>query len=173
MNWAKQQITYEHIKTAALSKLMLTEQVISQPAMPTIEIAGPKENVLSLPEKGQFMLISLWSSTCKECIVNLTTLKKLQHILHGYKEDWKIIGVSIDSPDNLEEVTKIIKKYKLSDIAEYYDAYGTLLKYIEPKTIPVTIIINDDGHIMYKIHGNAPWLDPDVISFLRIMPDKK
>jgi len=169
MNWARQQIIYENIKTAALSELALSEQVASQAPMPEIKIAGPKAEMISLPEKGQFMLINLWSTGCKECLTNLDALHKLQRVLHGYKENWKVVGVSVDSPKDLEQATKMVKKYKLSDIAEYYDAHGTLRKYIEPKTIPVTIIVNGDGHVMYKVYGSAPWLNSDVISFLRAM----
>ncbi len=173
MTWARQQMAYEHIKTTALSQLTLAEQVIEQPYMPIIEVAGPKGDIISLPEKDKFMLISLWSTKCKACANNLSTLKKLQRILRGYKEDWKIIGVSIDAPDDLEKVTRVIKKYNLSEIAEYYDAHGTLFKYIDPKAIPVTLIINNKGRVMYKVYGTAPWLNSDVIAFLRATMHKK
>lgn len=173
MSWAKQQVAYEHIKNAALKKLTYAEHVAAQPYMPTIEIANHEGNLVSLPEKGQFMLINLWSAKCKECIINLSTLKQLQHIFKGYGENWKIIGVSVDKPKDLEQVTKTIKKYNISEMARYYDARGSLQKFMAPKSVPVTIIVNNKGRVLYKIYGSARWLDSDVISFLRAMPHVK
>jgi peroxiredoxin len=173
MNWAKEQIAYDYVKTRALSQLALVEEIISQPVMPEIKIAGPRGDIITLPEKDKFTLVTLWSAKCGSCVMNLNTLKRLKYILDGYKEDWKIIGVSVDSPDDLEKVTKLIKKYKLTEIAEYYDANRSLIKYIRPKTLPITLIINDKGHILYKVYGTPPWLNADVISFLRAMNNGK
>ncbi len=170
LNQARHSIAYENIKKAALGKLTLAQEIIVQPQMPPIEIAGPKGELVSLPEKGQYMLINLWSAKYSDSLFNLNTMRHLQTILHGYGENWKIIGVSIDNPKDIELVSRTIKKYNISEIAGYYDARGDLLKFIDPKAFPATIIVNDKGHVLYKIYGNAPWLDPDVIAFLRTLP---
>ena len=169
MNWAKHQVAYDHVKEVAMAKLAYVEHVPGQPHMPEIIIAGPKGEMLTLPEKNQYMIISLWSVRCKDCILNLKKLKRLKQVFDLNNENWKIISVSIDKPSDLELVAKAIKKYNMPELAEYYDAKGALLKLVAPKDIPVAIIVNDDGRVLYKIYGNAPWLDADVITYLQTL----
>ena len=57
----------------------------------------------------------------------------------------------------------------MPELAEYYDAKGQLLRLAAPKSIPVTFIVNDKGRVLYKIYGDAPWLDADVITFLQTL----
>ncbi len=169
MTWVKHQVAYDHIRHTAMAKFTLVEKITNKPFMPTIEIAGPKGEIVLLPEKGKFMFINLWSVKCKECISNLNALKNLRYIFLRNNKNWKIISVCIDKPEDLEQVSRIIKKYNISELAEYYDADKTLRKLIAPQTIPVTIIVSDDGRILYKIHGKAPWIDPDITTFLLTM----
>lgn len=167
LNWAKEQVTYDHIYKTAMSKFKNAEKIFHDHEIPEIKIADPEGKITFLPKKGKFMLVNLWSIRCKNCVTNLHILHQLQRVFNKSDKNWEVICVSIDDVKDLEYVSSLIKRYDIIKLAGYYDAYKSLQKFTGAKLMPVTLIINDKGKVLYKIYGENQWLDPDILTFLR------
>ena len=163
-----QDAAFERVEKVGMAKLGVVHDVKADVFLPEVNIVGPKGGVVSVPDKGSFMLVNIWSARCKDCIENLKILKRLPMVLPRDEEkNWQIIGVSIDKPEDMEPLAQVIRKYKFKEVGGYYDVHGELRNALTLKSMPVTLIVDNHGRILYEVYGIGPWLDPDVIMFLR------
>ena len=170
MRWAWREAAFEHIEKVGIAKLGIIQETKTEAFFPEIMIADLKGDLVSIPDKSSFMLVNIWSAMCKDCIENLDILKRLPIVLSGsVNKDWRVIGVSVDKPEDIEPLAQVIRKYRFEEVGGYYDARGELRQALTLKAIPATLIVDDHGRILYVVYGIAPWLDPDVITFLHAL----
>ena len=173
MRWAWIQVAFDNVEKTAMAKLATVEQVKAKAYLPVVKVAGPDGDLVSVPDKKHYMLVNLWSIRSRESTENVRLLARLKYFLLRYTNDWQVISVSVDRPQDLGVLTRFLKRLELTEAAGYYDARGALYKTVAPKTLPVTLIIDDHGRILYEVYGSPPWFDEDVINFLRVLPGVK
>ncbi len=137
--------------------------------LPSIKVLNPKGDVINLKKyNGKYTVLNIWATWCTPCLKELPALKKLSERL-PYDSDWQVIAVSIDKVENMPKILAYTSRLNVSDIANYHDYNLDLQKKINLNGLPMTLIINNHGRLLYKIHGSAFWYDDEIIDFLNLV----
>lgn len=146
-------------------KLIVSEEEKFFPADITIEDQEGAQITAFDKEGGKYTVLNLWATWCPPCIKELPSLKRLNSSVIS-KKGWRVIAVSLDSKENREKVLSFTEKYKLSEVALYFDNDLTLQKTMHVPGLPLTWILDDEGRILYEMHGDAQWDRMEIITFL-------
>ena len=120
----------------------------------TVEGVEIKVNELLDVYKGKTVFIDLWAGWCKDCIVGMPKIKKLQ------KQYPEVVFVFLSLDKTPEEWKKAIKKYKVSGEHYYISSgwKGDFCSSIDLDWIPRYIVVGANGEIkLYRaIEADAP-----------------
>lgn len=137
--------------------------------LPAIDVLDPTGKSVNITNSGgRYTVLNIWATWCAPCVRELPSLKLLNTTLQRDKK-WRVLAVSIDFQENLEKLSAFTKKYDVEEIANYYDYKRGIQKNVNVGSLPVTLILNPSGKILYEIHGDAIWHSKEVIDFLRLV----
>ena len=148
---------------AVLDKLKL---VAGSPQAPDVGFSDAAGKALKLADfRGRYVLINLWATWCGPCITELPGLARLNAEL---PQD-RVTVLPIDMLEKLDAM-------KLGDFLAMHDA-GTLPVYIDRELsvqrgfvaneLPLSLLIDADGHIVAKAAGPQKWDDPTSVAYLK------
>jgi thiol-disulfide isomerase/thioredoxin len=95
----------------------------------------------------KFTLIDFWFSHCGPCIVQFPELKGLYE--RFTREDFQIIGISIDKKSDKTDFLKIIRKESLT-WPQYWDIDNLQTKKMGITSFPFNLLLNKKGEILAK-----------------------
>ncbi len=137
--------------------------------IPDMEIAGPAGDIIKLSDNNdKYTVMNIWATWCAPCVKELASLRRLSEVL-PYDSGWRVIAISIDSEESLPKVAEFTAKYKVEDIANYYDYSGALQKAVNIEKLPMTLLIDNRGRILYEVYGDAFWHDKEIVDFLKLI----
>lgn len=137
---------------ANLMSINAQEKTFSEKALQDklVNLKGGEDTFEDVLEafKGKVVLIDIWASWCKDCVVGMPTVKKL-------KNDFKEVSFLYISLDRTKESWKKgIKKLGIEDGTHYWASKGwksDLFTAIDLDWIPRYMVIDKDGTIkLYK-----------------------
>lgn len=137
--------------------------------LPRTRVADPKGSIVDISKHNTYTVLNVWATWCTPCVKELPALKRLDETL-TYQDGWRVIAVSVDSKTNLEKVALFTKRLDVEDIANYHDINFELQKNINVDKLPMTLILNPSGRIIYQIYGEAFWYDQQIVDFIRFIP---
>lgn len=108
--------------------------------------------------KGLPLIINVWASWCSPCRAEMGSLQRLADRYNG--KEFNIIGISTD--DYRDRAIALIRQTGIS-FENFIDQKLTLEKMLGARTIPLTILVDDKGRILKKIHGAREWDSPAII----------
>ena len=116
---------------------------------------------VSLSEyRGKPLIINVWASYCVPCLAEMGSLERLWQ---RFGSQINVIGISID--DYPDRAKSFLAKARTT-FPHYIDHKLTLENMLGANTIPLTLLINEDGRVLLKIRGAQEWDDPDVIKVI-------
>ena len=137
--------------------------------LPSINVAAPDGRVVDLSKSdGKYTILNVWATWCAPCVRELSSLRTLDKSFE-FDSDWRIIAVSVDSKNNLSKVAEYTAHYDVEEIANYVDYNAELQNNFNIEKLPMTLIVNPSGRILYKIHGDAVWNDRAIIEFMDLI----
>ncbi len=156
---------------AALAVLLILGCVAATPnrafAEPPTEIAigatlsdallqglnGPSRRLSTF--RGRPLIINVWASWCGPCRAELASLERL-----AWRDDlgpFTIIGISTDDfPDQAKSVLKLTN----STISHFIDENLQMETLLGATRLPLTVLVDADGHVLQKIYGSRQWDSP-------------
>ena len=113
------------------------------------DLSGKKVTLLSFRNK-KAVILSFWATWCPYCIREIPKLKEL----HSKFSDrgLEIISINIAANDPISRVIEFEKKQKLP-YSVLYDKDQTVSRTYAVSGIPVTLIIDPDGLIVFRGYG--------------------
>ncbi len=134
--------------------------------LPQVPLAGPQGELVLIGDfRGEWLLVNFWATWCAPCVVELPSLKRFaQH----YDGKIRVIGVSLDTSKTHAEILDFLKKRELGDFAGYFDPKGDLAAKLALRGIPTSFLIGKDGHILYRLEGDADWTSAQTRRFFDV-----
>ncbi len=111
--------------------------------------------------RGKPLIINVWASWCGPCREEIGSLERLSRRFGG--KQLNVIGISTD--DDANAAAAFIKESKLT-FTNYLDSNVRLENMLGANTIPLTILVDEHGRIIEKIHGFQDWDNPETIKFI-------
>ena len=98
-------------------------------------------------------IVSFWALWCKPCRAEM---KHLENMYNNYSEQgFTIIGINQDSPRSIAKVKSYISSHKIS-FPIVTDPNQELFQIFNGQSIPLTILFNNKGEIVYRHTGYLP-----------------
>lgn len=120
-------------------------------------------SVSSAGLSGQYVVLNVWATWCSPCLKELPSLKALSKQLNN---KWSVIAISIDTPNRADMVKSFVQKYDVIGVAGYHDNRMTMQNILSVSKLPTTFILDDRGHVLYEIQGDAEWDNQVIVDFL-------
>ena len=150
---------------AVLDKMKLVD---GRPAAPPIAFVDAEGKEVKLADfHGRYMLVNLWATWCGPCINELPELAKLQKAL---PQD-RVTVVPVDVLERLEadKLGDFLKMHDAEGLPVYVDKDRATQRGFVANELPLTVLIDADGHEVARASGGQKWDDPAVVGWLKGM----
>jgi cytochrome c biogenesis protein CcmG, thiol:disulfide interchange protein DsbE len=104
--------------------------------------------------RGSVVLLSVWATWCKPCIVEMPSIERLYQD-YG-PQGLKVVAISIDDPGTDEAIRTFARDHGLT-FEILHDPSGAIEKDYQTTGVPETFVIGRDGVIRKKIIGASDW----------------
>ncbi len=165
-NFMKEKIAFEKVESEAFSRFKKYKAYKEDVYFPQTQVAGPDGKLVNLLDGKHYTVLNIWATWCAPCVAELPSLKRLQAIL-AYEQQWRVVAVSIDKNEDIEKIDAFTKKLKVEQVASYIDVNKHLQRAVNIKGLPMTLILDKRGKILYEIYGDVVWYDASVVTLLR------
>lgn len=133
---------------------MVTQAQTKGQKLPSIEIkdlSGNSVDISKYSENGKLTIISFWATWCVPC------KKELNNVAEIYDEwvadyDVELVAISIDDSRNMSKVKTYING-QAWEFEVLLDANSDLKRALNFQTVPFTLLIDQDGNIVYRHTG--------------------
>ena len=147
---------------AALDKLKLTQERPLAPAVSFVDAAG---KVLKLADfRGRYVLVNLWSTWCGPCIAELPALARLNASLP--QERITVLPIDLEELD-AAKVGDFLKRHGVEALPIYIDRELDVTRGFVVNELPLTVLIDADGHELARAAGPQKWDDPASVAYLK------
>lgn len=125
---------------------------------------------LSLTDfKGKVVVLNLWATWCAPCVKELPLLAKLKDL----RPDIEVIAVSLDLNKTPEELHDFLDKNE-ADTLQVHTGKGPEMDVQFPnRGLPTTYLVTSDGHITYRMEGDADWTSSNALIFIDFVKSQK
>jgi thiol-disulfide isomerase/thioredoxin len=133
--------------------------------VPDLHFADGEGHEKSLADfKGKVVLLNVWATWCGPCKVEMPTLDALQKQLGG--DNFQVLALSVDrtGPDRPRA---FLEKGGLTNIALYNDKTGESVDKVEAVGLPVSLILDRQGHEVARLTGPAEWNSPESVKTIK------
>jgi thiol-disulfide isomerase/thioredoxin len=114
---------------------------------------GPSRNLSEL--RGKPLVINLWASWCGPCRAEMASLERLAWLERS--SYFAVIGISTD---DYAERAKAALAESNATISHFIDHDLVLENMLGAAQIPLTVLVDEDGRVLKKIHGAREWDSP-------------
>lgn len=113
-------------------------------------------------DKGSLVFVHFWASWCRPCRKEMPAIQRMWNILK--KEGMKI--ALINTAEDEDTVFSFLGTYA-PDIRALMDRDGQVTEKWQPRGLPATYLVDQNGHIRYQALGGRPWDEKPYLDFLR------
>jgi thiol-disulfide isomerase/thioredoxin len=107
--------------------------------------------------RGKPLIINVWASYCGPCLAEMGSLERLWQ---RYGDRFNIIGISIDDYRDRAEV--FLAKAGTT-FPHYIDNKLILENMLGVQSVPLTVLVDEQGRVLQKIHSAQEWDSPEII----------
>lgn len=117
--------------------------------------------------RGAWLVVNFWASWCAPCVKELPAIEALRKKFQN--TNVQIIALSVDPKMDAEGVAAFVAEKSLGDVALYLDSKGSIQESLSLEALPVTLIVNPKGLIVYRIEGDGKWDSGAAERFLNLL----
>jgi thiol-disulfide isomerase/thioredoxin len=150
---------------AVLDKLKVTE---SRPVAPDVGFADGTGMRVQLGDfRGRYVLVNLWATWCGPCINELPELAKLQKELP--QDRMTVVPIDILERLDAEKVGEFLKMHGAGDLPVYIDREFSTQRGFLANELPLTILIDSEGHEIARAAGAQAWDAPASVAYFKAL----
>ena len=112
---------------------------------------------------GKTVVLNIWATWCVPCRTEMPSLSRLRTML--LDEPIEVVALSVDRNGGTA-VRRFYNDIGISNLPIYFDQSGKTLRDLGGYGLPMTIIVNAEGHEVARLIGPAEWDDQGTLDFL-------
>ncbi len=143
-----------------------TQLVLGQPSAPQIGFVDAAGHRLSLADfRGKFVLVNLWATWCGPCINELPELARLQQAIPGDR----LVVAPVDVLEKLDaaNLRNFLQAHAADSLPVYIDLDRQTQQGFVANELPLTVLIDSNGHEIARAVGGQKWADPAAIAWMK------
>jgi thiol-disulfide isomerase/thioredoxin len=114
--------------------------------------------------KGRPILLNIWAKWCAPCLVEMPKLNQLQaDVAPG---TLAVIAVAVDEPDPAK-VRNFLANRRWDSLKPYLDPKNVFAKALDIKSIPVSLLIDQNGFALVRVDAPVDWYSDEAIRLLK------
>jgi thiol-disulfide isomerase/thioredoxin len=107
---------------------------------------------------GKVVLLNIWATWCPPCVAEMPALDKLQADLGA--EGLAVVAVSTD-PQGIKKSAPFFRRAGITHLDLYNDTRDALPQALKVIGLPISVLIDRDGHVVGRMDGPAQWDSPE------------
>jgi thiol-disulfide isomerase/thioredoxin len=151
----------ERLREGDMRKLVLHEAPVDVAEVPFTDRDGNETTLAA--SNGRFRIVNFWATWCAPCRHEMPSLDALQRDRGG--PDLEVIAIATGR-NNPESIDEFLAEAKITDLATWLDPKSKLAAAMNVPGLPVTVILDRDGHEVARLLGGADWNSPDAHAVL-------
>lgn len=116
--------------------------------------------------RGKVVVLNLWATWCRVCIIELPSLMALRDSLRG--TDAVVAAVSAESPGR---VRGFVSQRRI-DLPVYLER-SPMPRSLGVVALPTTVVIDRQGRVVLRHQGLADWGRAEIVQFVREVVEQK
>jgi thiol-disulfide isomerase/thioredoxin len=161
-------ITDGHVHAAAppavLNRLKLSS---GAPEIADVSFADAAGKTVHLADfKGRYVLLNLWATWCGPCINELPALSALQADIP--KDRLTVVPVDLERLD-AAKVKDFLGQHKAGGLPVYIDREMATMRGFAANELPLTVLIDAQGHELARAAGGQKWDDPASVAYFKAL----
>jgi len=132
------------------------EPPVESPATPFEDNMGQPVTLDSF--HGKVVLLNVWATWCPPCVAEMPALDKLQADLGG--EGLAVVAVSTDA-QGIKKSAPFYRRAGITHLDLYNDTRSALPQALKVSGLPISLLIDRDGHVVGRMEGPAQWDSPE------------
>jgi thiol-disulfide isomerase/thioredoxin len=148
---------------AVLDKLKLTAGRPAMPAFGFFDAAGKPVKLADF--HGRYVLVNLWATWCGPCINELPELARLQKELP--QDRITVVPVDVLEKLDAEKLADFLKMHGADGLPVYIDRELATQRATGANELPLTVLIDADGHEVARAAGGQKWDDPASVAYMK------
>ncbi|WP_332060020.1 TlpA disulfide reductase family protein [Bartonella sp. CB74] len=117
---------------------------------------------------GKLVLVNLWAIWCLPCRIEMPELAKLKREIGG--ENFDVIAINVEQAASPEKIQQFLQNIDADNLIYYRDPTMDIFTNIRKQGLalglPVTFLIDKNGHLIASFNGMAPWANDDAKAFI-------
>ncbi len=126
------------------------------PAAPFEDSMGQPVTIESF--HGKVVLLNIWATWCPPCVAEMPALDKLQADLGG--EGLEVVAVSTDA-QGIKKSAPFFRRAGITHLEIFNDTRAALPQALKVTGLPISVLIDRDGHVVGRMEGPAQWDSPE------------
>jgi peroxiredoxin len=102
----------------------------------------------------EVVLLDFWSTFCEPCKAEFPHLRAMYE--RDKSKGLLVVGVSMDGPESVADVPAFVKRYGISFPVILDDDSRIASLYDPKKSMPLSVLISRDGHVLVVREGYNP-----------------
>ena len=132
------------------------------PALEAVTLAGDSVALADL--RGDVVLLNVWATWCVPCRKEAPELEAL-HQVHG-DSGLRVVGVTVDNRGAEDQIRRFIDEYGMT-YEVWWDPDGDAIDAFGAVGVPLTVLIDGDGNVVWRHLGAFTADDPSLRQALR------
>jgi thiol-disulfide isomerase/thioredoxin len=157
-----------HAPPASLSRLVFEKTPSTVAEVAFSDAQGGRHTLKEF--RGRYVLLNLWATWCGPCVKELPALAKLKSSLGGAGMEVVAVNVGRSSAD---ETARFLTDHHAEALTPYLDTNLALMRVFGAYGLPLTVLIDSQGHLVAKALGPAEWDDPAAIGYFKTLATVK
>jgi thiol-disulfide isomerase/thioredoxin len=154
---------------AVLDKLKLVD---GAPAAPAIGFMDADGRPVTLDDfHGRYMLINLWATWCGPCITELPALARLKAQMP--EDRFAVVPVDVLEKLDATKLGEFLNMHGAEGLPVYIDRDLKTQRGFVANELPLTILIDAEGHEIARAAGGQEWDAPDSVAYFKALSAPK
>ena len=133
----------------------------------TVEFEDIDGNKMTFADtNGHFRLVNFWATWCAPCREEMPALDALQLEMGG--EDFQVMTIATGR-NRLKGIHKFYEEAGVTRLPILLDPKGKLAARMGVVGLPVTVLLDREGHEIARLTGGADWASENAMAVLRAL----
>ena len=112
--------------------------------------------------RGRVVLLNFWATWCAPCRIEIPSMQRLYQTMDG--GDFELLAVSADGTS--PPVARFVRQYDVG-FPVLLDHGFAVASHFGVAVLPVSLLIDREGRVAYRIEGAREWDGPEAIAAIR------